>query len=130
MSRNAGSAARYGQSGSSCVKCSLVGLWPFRRMDTSTQCARRCCWPQKIPVELSNRKHHMAKPRVKQTTVIDRDKERAEKARGDFRGPTPERLGMAIHGYEVGDDQQGGKVYFIELRPIVAMLKARQIDGK
>lgn len=72
----------------------------------------------------------MAKPRVKATIVIDRDKEREERARGDFRGPTAERLGMAVYGYEVGDDQQGGKVYFIQLRPIVAMLKAGQINGK
>lgn len=62
--------------------------------------------------------------------IIDHDKERKERAQGDFRGPTNERLGKAVHGYEVGDDQQGGKVYFIELRPIAAMLKARQIDGK
>lgn len=62
--------------------------------------------------------------------VIDRDKERAEAARGDFRGPTEERLGKAADGYEVGDDQQGNQVYYIELRPIVAMLKRRQIDGK
>lgn len=48
----------------------------------------------------------------------------------DVRGPTAERLGKAVYGHEVGDDQRGGRVYFIELRPIVAMLKARQIDGK
>jgi hypothetical protein len=48
----------------------------------------------------------------------------------DDRGPTKERLGKAVHGHEVGDDRQGRRVYFIEQRPIVAMLKARQIDGK
>jgi hypothetical protein len=61
--------------------------------------------------------------------VIDRDQERAERA-NDYRGPTPERLGKAVHGFEVGDDKTGGKLYFINLRPIAAMLKARQIDGK
>jgi len=48
----------------------------------------------------------------------------------DDRGPTQERLGKAQYGHEVGDDRQGGRVYFIQLRPIAAMLKARQIDGK
>jgi hypothetical protein len=61
---------------------------------------------------------------------INFDKERAEAASGDFRGPTSERLEKAAHGHEVGDDRQGNKVYFIELRPIVAMLKKRQIDGR
>ncbi len=61
--------------------------------------------------------------------IIDLDQQRAERE-NDFRGPTEERLGKAEHGFEVGDDQQGRRVYFIELRPIVAMLKARQIDGK
>jgi len=61
--------------------------------------------------------------------VIDLDQQRAERA-NDYRGPTEERLGKATHGFEVGDDKQGGRVYYIELRPIAAMLKARQIDGK
>jgi hypothetical protein len=62
--------------------------------------------------------------------VINIDEQKKERASGDFRGPTEERLGKAVHGFEVGDDQQGRRVYFIELRPICAMLKARQIDGK
>ncbi len=66
---------------------------------------------------------------AKAKRIIDIDQARAERA-NDYRGPTPERLEKAAHGFEVGDDQQGGKVYFINLRPIVAMLKARQIDGK
>jgi hypothetical protein len=61
---------------------------------------------------------------------INIDEAKKERERGDFRGPTDERLSKATHGFEVGDDQQGRRVYFIELRPIVAMLKARQIDGK
>lgn len=66
----------------------------------------------------------MARPK----RVIDLDQIRHER-QSDFRGPTEERLRKAVHGHEVGDDQQGRRVYFIELRPIVAMLKARQIDG-
>lgn len=66
---------------------------------------------------------------VRKRRVIDLDQQRAEREH-DFRGPTEERLGKAQHGFEVGDDQQGRRIYFIELRPIVAMLKARQIDGK
>jgi hypothetical protein len=66
---------------------------------------------------------------AKAKRVIDRDQERAERA-NDYRGPTEERLAKAVHGFEVGDDQTGGKIYTINLRPIAAMLKARQIDGK
>lgn len=62
--------------------------------------------------------------------VVDIDKEREERAKGDFRGPTPERLEKATQGFEIGDDDQGTRVYTIQLRPIAAMLKARQIDGK
>ncbi|WP_291869671.1 hypothetical protein [Bradyrhizobium sp.] len=60
---------------------------------------------------------------------IDFDKIRTAR-QVDDRGPTPQRLGKASLGHEVGDDRQGRRVYFIEQRPIVAMLKARQIDGK
>lgn len=67
---------------------------------------------------------------AKAKRVINFDEQKKERAQGDFRGPTEERLGKAVHGHEVGDDHQGRRVYFIELRPIVAMLKARQIDGK
>ena len=68
---------------------------------------------------------HQAKRRT-----IDLDRARDERrVDADFRGPTAERLGKAVHGYEEGDDQQGHKTITIQLRPIVAMLKARQIDG-
>ena len=64
----------------------------------------------------------MARPK----RIIDHD----EKQRStDFRGPTPERLAKAVHGFEVGGDTEKARIYFIQLRPIVAMLRARQIDG-
>ncbi len=60
---------------------------------------------------------------------IDLDKERKEKARGDFRGPTDERLGkVAPDEILIGDDRQGGKIFSIST-PIGAMLMRRQIDG-
>lgn len=66
---------------------------------------------------------------AKSQRTIDFDKIKTAR-QVDDRGPTPERLGKAVHGFERGDDQQGHSVYFIQLRPIAAMLKARQIDGK
>ncbi|MBA2690056.1 MAG: hypothetical protein H0U63_04570 [Burkholderiales bacterium] len=45
-------------------------------------------------------------------------------------GPTAERLAKAADGFEVGDDGHGTRVYTMQLRPISAMLKRRQIDGK
>ncbi len=66
---------------------------------------------------------------AKAKRIIDLDQIREERAT-DFRGPTPERLSKAKHGYETGDDEQGTRIYTIQLRPIAAMLKARQIDGQ
>jgi hypothetical protein len=66
-----------------------------------------------------------AKPRV-----INLDKERREKDKGDFRGPTPERLLKSAGEFDVGEDGRGTKVITMRLRPIVAMLSKKQIDGK
>ena len=53
-----------------------------------------------------------------------------EKTALDVRGPTAERLEKANQGFVIGGEERGTRIYFIELRPISAMLKAAQIDGR
>ena len=56
---------------------------------------------------------------------IDRE---AERRKPDVRGATPERLARAGTDYEVGDDQQGTRIYVLRDSPLERMFKRKAID--
>jgi hypothetical protein len=57
------------------------------------------------------------------TTIIDRDKERKEAAKGDFRGPTPERVQKSLGDFVVGGDERTTRIYHFTDTPLSRLYK-------
>jgi hypothetical protein len=57
------------------------------------------------------------------TPIIDRDKEREETARGDFRGPTKERVEKAVGDFVVGGDERTTRIYHFTDTPLSRLYK-------